>query len=202
MGSTVRINQSIHTEIPIMDALSMIAAIIIHRRSFFRFSMCYRMIAPFPDKTSAYPVIALNHLKIIFKITGAISHAMAIFNQQKWLTSILLQIFLYFFQCRIHAAIQIQIMVLIGYVIIPIPGAFVLCKSCGIECFCPLQCLFKIAAISTFISHRPHNDAKTVLISLNHTLYTVKNRLLPSRIIRYLLIPATKAVIIGILFPI
>ena len=95
MRCTIRINQPIHTEISIMNGFSMIPSIIISGLSIFCRSMCDRMITPFPDKPATHPVILMNHLKIIFKISRSVSHTMAVFHQQKWFASIIFQIILY-----------------------------------------------------------------------------------------------------------
>ena len=94
MRGSVRIHKTIHTEITIMYRLSMISAIVILRLSVFRLIMRNCMVAPFPYKSTAHAVITVDHLEIIFKISGTISHAVAVFNQQKWFASVLFQIFL------------------------------------------------------------------------------------------------------------
>ena len=41
----------------------------------------------------------------IFKISGTISHTVAVFHQKEWFAAILFQIFLYLSKCRIHTAV-------------------------------------------------------------------------------------------------
>ena len=103
--SAIRVNQSVDTKVTIVNRFVMITAIIIHGLSICRFAMRDGMITPFPDKAATHPVVLLNHLKILFKITRPISHTMAVFYQQKWLASIFFQIFRNLFQCRIHTAV-------------------------------------------------------------------------------------------------
>ena len=202
MWSSVRIHKSIHTEITIMYCFSMISAIVILRLSVFRLIMRNRMIAPLPYKSATHAVIPVDHLEIIFEISGAISHTVTVFNQQKWFASVLFQIFLNLGKCRIHAAVQIQILIIIGHIIVSVSCTLVLGNTGWIILLRPCKCLFKIAAICTFISHRPHHDTETVLISLYHPLHPVKNSRLPFRIVCNLLIPLFEPVVVSILFAI
>ena len=98
MRCTIRIDQPVHTEIAIMNGFSMIPSIIISGLSIFCRSMCDRMITPLPDKPATHPVILMNHLKIIFKISRSVSHAVAVFYQQKRFASVIFQIILYLLQ--------------------------------------------------------------------------------------------------------
>ena len=196
----LRVYQSVHAEIAIMDRFSMITAIMIYGLPIFCPAMCDRMIAPFPDKSSADPVITLDHLKVIFKISRSISHAVAILDKQERFAAILLQIFADLFQRRIHPAVQIQILIIILDIIIAVSGALVLCDPVRIKFLCPFQRFFKIAAVGALISHRPHNDTATVFVPLYHKLYTVYDRLLPHWVVSNFFIPAMKPVPVGI-FP-
>ena len=98
MRCTIRIDQPVHTEIAIMNGFSMIPSIIISGLSIFCRSMCDRMITPLPDKPATHPIILMDHLKIIFKISRSVSHAVTVFHQQKWFTSVIFQIILYLLQ--------------------------------------------------------------------------------------------------------
>ena len=109
MWCTIRVHQSIHTEISIMDCLAVIAAIIIFRLSIFRLSVRNRMIAPLPDESATHPCILLDYLEIILQIAGPVPHAMAIFHKQKRFAAILLEILFDLGKCRVHPAVQIKI---------------------------------------------------------------------------------------------
>ena len=202
MRCTIRINQPVHTEIAIMNGFSMIPSIIISGLSIFCRSMCDRMITPFPDKPATHPVILMNHLKIIFKISRSVSHTMAVFYQQKRFASVIFQIILYLLQWRIHPAVKIQIVIIIGNIIITVSCTFVLRDPVRIKLLCPCKRLFKITSIRAFISHRPHYNAWTVFVSLYHKLDTVHNCLFPCRIICNLFIPMVKTVLVCILLPV
>ena len=202
MRCTIRIDQPVHTEIAIMNGFSMIPSIIISGLSIFCRSMCDRMITPFPDKPATHPVILMNHLKIIFKISRSVSHTMAVFYQQKRFASVIFQIILYLLQWRIHPAVNIQIVIIIGNIIITVSCTFVLRDPVRIKLLCPCKRLFKITSIRAFISHRPHYNAWTVFVSLYHKLDTVHNCLFPCRIICNLFIPMVKTVLVCVLLPV
>ena len=202
MRGTIRVYQTIHTEIAIMDLLPMIPAVIINGLSILCFSMCNGVIAPLPDKAAAHPVKFLDYLEVILKIPGSVSHAVAILYQQERFTGIFLQVFPNLIQGRIHAAIQVNVPIFIGFPTFPVSGTLILCQAARIKYFCPCKCLFKVTAIRTFISHRPHHDRRAVLIPLHHQLHAIYNGSFPHRIIRDLFIPAVKPVLVGIHFPI
>ena len=105
MYPSVRIYQTIHTEVAVMDYFAMIAAIGIDRLAVFGYTMGDCMIAPLPYETTAHLILCLYHLEIIFKISGTISHTVAVFHQKEWFAAILFQIFLYLSKCRIHTAV-------------------------------------------------------------------------------------------------
>ena len=202
MRCTIRIDKSVHTEIAIMNGFSMIPTVIISGLSIFCRSMCDCMITPLPYKTSTHTVILMNHLKIIFKISWSISHTVAVFHQQKRFASIIFQIIFYLLQWWIHPAVKIQIVIIICNIIITVSCTFVLCDPIRIKILCPSKCLFKIASICTFISHRPHYNAGTVFVPLYHKPDTIHNCLFPCRIICNLFIPTTKTVLVCVFLPV
>ena len=109
VGCSVRIYQSIHAEVPIMDFFPMISPIIINRFSIVGLSLIYGMVAPFPDKSPTQRIILVNQSKIVFQITGAISHRMAVFYQKQWFFRFLFHIGMNFRESRIHPAEHINI---------------------------------------------------------------------------------------------
>ena len=135
--SSVRIYQSIHTEIAVMDLFSMISSISIDCLSILGSTMSNCMVTPFPDKTTTHFIVVLNHLEIIFKISRSISHAVAVLDQKEWLASVLVQIFLNFGKCRVHPAVHIQIAVIICFIIITVSCTLILCDAVWIIILCP-----------------------------------------------------------------
>ena len=131
----------------------MISSVGIDCLSILSSAMSNRMVTPFPDKAAAHFIIILYHLEVIFKISRAISHAVAIFYQKEWFASVLVQIFLNLGKCRVHTAVHIQVAVIICFIIITVSCTLILCDTVRIKFLCPSKCFFKVATISTFISH-------------------------------------------------
>ena len=150
---SVRIYQSIYTEIAIMNFFAMVAPISIYSLSILGNAMSNRMVTPFPDKAAAHFIIILNHLEVIFKISRTVSHTVTVLYQEEGFASILIQIFLNFGKCRVHPAVNIQVAVIIYFIIITVSCTLILCDAVWIKILCPFQCFFKVAAISTLISH-------------------------------------------------
>ena len=74
---------------------------------------------------------------------------------------------------RIHTAEQIQIGEIIFTIFTVISCTFEMCQSAVIEGFCPFQRFFDGAAVSTFVTHRPDHDTRTVLFSFHAAFYSV-----------------------------
>ena len=136
-----------------MNFFAMVAPISIYSLSILSSSMSNRMVTPFPDKTAAYFIIIMNHLEVILKISRSVSHTVTVLYQKERFASILIQIFLNFRKCRVHPAVHIQIAVIICFIIITVSCTLILCDTVWIKILCPFQCFFKVAAISTLISH-------------------------------------------------
>ena len=153
--------------------------------------MAYRMVTPFPHKTSTHEIIILNHLEIILEISRSISHAVRIFDQQIRFTAILLEILLYFFQRRVHPAIKIQIRIIVCFMIITISCTLILRQSAVIKGLRPCQCFLKVTSIGTFISHRPNYNTRTIHVSMHQKTDTICDCLLPHRIIRNFFTPTS-----------
>ena len=59
----------------------MITAVLVNVLSILFRSFVNSMITPFPDKSATETVVCLNHFKIIFVISGSVSHRMTVFAQ-------------------------------------------------------------------------------------------------------------------------
>ena len=109
MRAPVRINQTVHAEVTIMQILAMITTIVIHGLPIVSLALIDCMIAPFPNKTTAEEIAGSEEFKVVFQITRAVSHRMAVFTEQKGLVRFRCKIFLDFLPRQIHTAIEIQI---------------------------------------------------------------------------------------------
>ena len=183
MRNTVRRYQSINTEVSIMELLTIISSI---QKAFFS-PNC--MVTPLPYKAAAHPVIAVNPLKIVLQIAGAISHGMAVFAHHKG--KILrknaplrfFKILPNFLKLRIHTAVNIHMTEIILLHIRYIACALIMAEPCIVPLLRPCHGRFKRTAIGAFISHGPDHHAGSVLIPLYTAFYTVQNRLCICRII-------------------
>ena len=110
------------------------------------------------------------------------------------------QIFPDFIYSGIHSAVQIQIGIVIFFLIIPISGSLIMGQPAAVKLLCPLQRFLKITSIRTFISHRPNNHTRTVFIPLDTPLYPIQNRFFPNRVIRNGLIPMPELILIAVIF--
>ena len=115
------------------------------------------MVTPLPHKATAHKVICLDHLKIILEISRTISHAVTVLHKKKRLTAIPVKILLYLLKGRIHTAVEIKIFIVVGHIIITIPGALILGYATMVEFLSPRQGSLEITSVGTFISHGPHN---------------------------------------------
>ena len=138
MRCPVRIYQSVHTEIAVMDLFPKISSVKILFFSISSLSPVHSMITPLPHKASAKLVILINHLEIILQISRSVSHSMTVFDQKKGLIRFLFHIFLDFFQRRIHSAENINIAVIVFSFIIPVKRAFIAGQPCFIKLLRPL----------------------------------------------------------------
>ena len=178
----------------------MVSSVSIDCLSILSSAMSNRMVTPLPDKSTTHFIVILNHLEIIFKISRSVSHAVTVLYQKERFASIFIQIFLNFGKRWVHPAVHIQIAVIICFIIITVSCTLILCDAVWIKFLCPSKCFFKVAAISTFISHRPHDDTKTVFVTFHHEFYTINDCLFPYRIICNLLIPSFEPIVIGVFF--
>ena len=194
MGSPIRIDQTVHTEITVMYGLAKIPSIEIRGSSVYRLAHTDSVIAPFPHKSSAHPVVIVDQLKIVFQIPGTVAHRVAILNQKKRLTSILFKILLNLGNIWIHSTVQIQVGIIIGHIIISVSCAFIVGDSPWIKVFGPSQSLLKIASVCAFIAHGPHKNTGPVPVPYHHALHPIQNGLLPRRIVGNGFIPSLKPV--------
>ena len=189
MRPSVGVHKAIHAEVSVMNQLVMIATVVIHGFPVFSITLEHSMIQEFPYETTTETRIGFKLLEIILQVTGAVAHGMRVFALDKGLVGILRQIFIHEFQGSIHLAPQIQVGIIILTVIIYILGGFIMGQTAGIKVLRPSQCQFKAATVGRLIAHGPNNSAGTVLIPLNHPLYTVHDRTNEIRIVCHHHIP-------------
>ena len=185
----VRVDQSVHTEIAVMDSLSVIASIVIDVSAVFRLSFIDGMVTPFPDKSSAHHIIILYPCKIVFQISRTIAHGMGIFHHQKRFVRVRLHIVSDVLHRRIHTAVNVNIGIVKSAAFICVQGAFIVSQSSRIKGFGPSERLFKGASIGTFISHGPDDDGGPVFIPVDASAGPVHGGLRKVRVVRDPLVP-------------
>ena len=177
MGRPVRIDKPVHAEVAVVRVFAVIPAVGVFFPAFFSPAKVYGVIAPFPYKSAAGAVILLYHLEIIFKIARAVAHGVAVFAHNVRLVRIAGKKIMDFFQRRIHAAVKIQVGIIILFVRVYIACAFVMGEPSRIEFLRPFQGCLKGTAVGAFISHGPDHDAWPVLVPVDTAHRPVQSRL-------------------------
>ena len=104
MWCSVRINQSIHTEVSIVNFFAMISSIIIDSLAIFSLAFVNSMITPLPYETSTKTVVLLDQFKVILQVSRSISHGVAIFYQKKRFIRILFHVFINLRKSWVHSS--------------------------------------------------------------------------------------------------
>ena len=105
----VRVDESVHAEIPVVHGLAVVAAVEIHFASSLRFSLVDTVVTPFPDKSAAEDIGLVEQMVIVLEISWPVSHRVAVLTQDHWFVRLAFQIFFDFLQRGVHPAVQIQI---------------------------------------------------------------------------------------------
>ena len=86
--SAVRIYQTVHAEVAVMYFFAVVTAVVVHCSAVFCLTFIDCMIAPFPYKAAAHDIIFMEQLEMVFEVAGAVTHRMAVFDQDKRLVRI------------------------------------------------------------------------------------------------------------------
>ena len=175
----------------------MVAAVEIDGTAVLAGSGGYCVIAPLPHETTAHTLIRTDDLPVIFKVTGAIAHCMAVFHEDEGLIRVGIQVLPNLLNGGVHAAVQIDAGVVVTTLRIPVVGAFVVSQSCGVETLGPRQCRLKGATIGALITGRPGNNAGAILLPVNTQLHAINSGLGPFGIIGDRFVPMLDLVIPG-----
>ena len=173
MGSAVRIDQSVHAEIPLHRELAEITPVVEFFLPLGGHAHVYTVVAPLPDKRTHEAVITVHQVKIILQVSGAVSHGMTEFTQNKRFFLTMPAVLLRFRHRHIHAAVYIDIRQIIGVVRGLINTAFVVDKILRVLGFDPLCRLFHVNAKARLISQGPHEHTALILIPGHKPLYPV-----------------------------
>ena len=187
--SAVRIDQTVHTEVAVVDSLTAVSTVGVHSLAVCRFALVYGVVAPLPHKSSASGFVAVEELEVVLQISGTVAHGMAVFAQDVRLVAITIYVLSHLGYGWIHSAVEIQIAVVIFSLAVCILCALVVGEAGFVIGLDPCQSLFKCHSVCTLISHGPDYNAWAVLVPDDAALHTVKYRLAELRIVCDRLIP-------------
>ena len=187
--SAVRIHQTVHTEVAVVDSLTAVSTVGVHILVVCRLAPVYGVVAPLPHKTATGGLVAVEELEVVLQISRAVAHGMTIFAQDVRLVAITIYILSHLGYGWIHSAVEIQITVIVFSLAVCILGALVVGETGAVIGLDPCQSLLKCHAVSTFISHGPDDYAGTVLVPDDAAPDAVKNGFTEFRIVGDRLIP-------------
>ena len=128
------------------------------------------MVNPVPNTSTLQKRIFFNDVPIILEVTQAITHGVSIFAKDKWASHFwVLCITFNVERRRVHRTIN---------VCIPFQAcAFVLNRTRTIECFQCVVSNIEVYTITSFVTQRPNNDTRVILVAFVHVCCTVDVRL-------------------------
>ena len=162
--SAVRIHQTVHTEVAVVDSLTAVSTVGVHILAVCRLAPVYGVVAPLPHKTATGGLVAVEELEVVLQISRAVAHGMTIFAQDVRLVAITIYILSHLGYGWIHSAVEIQITVIVFSLAVCILGALVVGETGAVIGLDPCQSLLKCHAVCTLISHGPDDHAGTVLV--------------------------------------
>ena len=184
MRTAVRIDETVKAEITVVLKLPEISAVPVHGLSVPGRSLIDRVVAPFPDESSAQTGIFLDQLPVLLQIARAVSHGVAVLYEEERFFRIGVQIIRNIFEGRVHSAEKIDIGYVIFTVMCSVKGTLIGRQSGRINFFCPSEGFLKGAAVTAFITHGPDEDRGTVAVPYDHGTYPVQCWLDEVRIVR------------------
>ena len=173
VGASVRINQTVNTEVAVVGVFAVVAAVEVLGLAVFRLACVNGVVTEFPHKTAAHLVICLDELPVVFQISGAVAHGVGIFAHQKGLVGLGVNIVLQALYRGIHVAVQVYVAEVVLALAAAVLGAFVVGQACRVKVLGPCQRCFKATAVGTLVAHAPYEDAGAVFISLDTALSAV-----------------------------
>ena len=164
MGAAVGIHKTVHTEVAIVGILAVVTTVPVHRLAVWSLALVDGVVTPLPDEAAAHDLVGLNELPVVFQIAGAVAHGVGVFAHQVGLIGIAVYILLQSLQRGIHVGVQVDVREVVLALSAAVLGTFVVGQTGGVEMLGPCQRRFETAAVGTFVTHGPADDAGTVLI--------------------------------------
>ena len=136
MRTAVRIDETVKAEIAVVLKLPEISAVPVHGLSVPGRSLIDRVVAPFPDESSAQTGIFLDQLPVLLQIARAVSHGVAVLYEEERFFRIGVQIIRNIFEGRVHSAEKIDIGYVIFTVMCSVKGTLIGRQSGRLNFFC------------------------------------------------------------------
>ena len=111
--STIRVYQTIHAEVSVVDFFVPVAAVEEFIFAFDGFAHIYGVVAPFPYETADITRIFVETFKISLQVSRTVTHSVAVFYFDKWFFAFFgAELVDKFYRC-VHPGEDIQIMYII-----------------------------------------------------------------------------------------
>ena len=138
------------------------------------------LILPVPDEAPLIEPLAAGQLPVIGQVAGGIAHRMAVFALDErallveWLFLLRPAIGLAVLDGVIHRREHIRM----G----PVAGLLIMHRAGWLALFDPLRAIDEILTIARLVTERPHDDARVVLVALDHVFHAVQVGIPPFRL--------------------
>ncbi len=184
MWGTIRVYQTIHTEVSVMYFLVPVTAVEEFVFAFEGLTHIDGVVTPFPYETTDITGILVETFKISLQISRSVTHSVAVFYFDKWFFTFFRAELIDKFHRCIHPGEDIQIMYIVDIISIGLLPDTVLIVQNTIRVvrFDPCGGFFHIRTVCTFISHGPGEDAGAVFVSVNQVLDTIYDSVFIRRI--------------------
>ena len=182
--STIRVYQTIHTEVSVVDFFVPVAAVEEFIFAFDGFAHIYGVVAPFPYETADITRIFVETFKISLQVSRTVTHSVAVFYFDKWFFAFFGAELIDKFHWCVHPGEDIQIMYIvdiIGVGLLP-DTVLIVQNTIRVVRFDPCGSFFQVRTVGTFISHGPGEDAGAVFVSVDQVLDTVYDSVFIRRI--------------------
>lgn len=155
MRGTIRVYQTIHTEVSVMYFLVPVTAVEEFIFAFDGLTHIDGVVTPFPYETTDITGIFVETFKISLQISRSVTHSVAVFYFDKWFFTFFRAELIDKFHRCIHPGEDIQIMYIVDIISIGLLPDTVLIVQNTIRVvrFDPCGGFFQIRTVGTFISH-------------------------------------------------
>ena len=197
--TAIGIHQSVHAEVGAVRAVAEVSAVDVLGVPVNVVARCDRMITEFPDTAAEEFVMRVDVVPVFLETPGTVAHGVRVFAEEEWCAEVLSVLEINAVKIRgrrVHLArdiivIQIELRRCILFLCVVVPGfsarrVLAVNEGMGIASVDVVRLRALIAADAVFVSERPEDHARVVLITLKHPGGTVHIGVMPRRIVRQL----------------